>query len=64
MEEQIQDLEEGLNRQLQQLTEQIRTAEANLMTLKEGYLKVLGAIELLEVVKKKQDEQNLALAEV
>jgi hypothetical protein len=51
----IRDLEAGLKQQLSDLAEQIRTAEANLLLTKEGYLKVSGALEIIEILKKEED---------
>lgn len=51
----ISDLEAGLKQQLADLTEQIRTTEANLLLAKEGYLKVSGALEIIEILKKEED---------
>lgn len=50
----VEKLEQGLNNQLATLTQQIRTAENDLLTLKEGYLKVSGALEILEIIKKEE----------
>jgi len=47
----IEELEEGLKAQLAQLTSDIRTAESSLMATKEGYLKVQGALEILDILK-------------
>jgi exopolysaccharide biosynthesis protein len=52
MNEKIQELEEGLKAQLASLTSEIRNAESALMTTKEGYLKVQGALEILDILKK------------
>ena len=54
----IQNLEVGLKKQLAELTEEIRTTETNLMTAKEGYLKVSGALEILDILKKEEAEQE------
>jgi hypothetical protein len=54
----IQNLEAGLKKQLSELAEEIRTMEANLITTKEGYLKVLGALEILDVLKKEEVAQE------
>lgn len=48
----IEDLESGLKAQLASLTNNIRTAEAALISTKEGYLKVQGALEIIEIIKK------------
>jgi hypothetical protein len=54
----IETLEKGLSDQLFDLTGKIRSAEAELMSLKEGYLKVQGAIEILDVLKKQISEEK------
>lgn len=56
METIINDLEKGLSDQLASLTEEIRRGEELLMRNKEGYLKVKGALELLQVIKQRQSE--------
>jgi len=50
----IQNLEAGLKKQLADLAEQIRTAETTLIATKEGYLKVSGALEILDILKKEE----------
>ena len=56
MEAKINDLESGLKKQLESLTEQIRSGESNLLILKEGYLKVQGALEVIEILKKEKED--------
>jgi len=56
MEAKINELEDGLKKQLESLTEQIRSGESNLMLLKEGYLKVQGALEVIEILKKEKED--------
>jgi hypothetical protein len=56
----IQNLETSLKKQLTELAEEIRTMETNLMTAKEGYLKVSGALEILDVLKKEEAEEERA----
>jgi len=51
----ISELELGLNAQLKALADDIRATEEKLMRNKEGYLKVQGALEILTVVKDRQD---------
>lgn len=51
----ISELELGLNAQLKALADDIRATEEKLMRSKEGYLKVQGALEILTVVKDRQD---------
>jgi hypothetical protein len=53
----ITELEASLKQQLSELTSQIRNAEADLLTKKEGYLKVSGALEILEILKKEQEAE-------
>jgi hypothetical protein len=61
MESSIFDLETGLKKQLSELTEDIRTIETSLMISKEAYLKVQGALEILDVLRKKIKEDDAAL---
>ena len=65
METTISEMETGLKAQLASLTDQIRTSKTSLMTLKEGYLKVQGALEVLDILRKKleeaEEESNEAL---
>lgn len=51
----IKELEAGLKQQLTDLTDQIRNGEADLLLKKEGYLKVSGALEVLEILKKEEE---------
>lgn len=51
----IKELEAGLKQQLSDLTDQIRNGEADLLLKKEGYLKVSGALEVLEILKKEEE---------
>jgi len=53
----ITELEASLKQQLLDLTSQIRNGEADLLTKKEGYLKVSGALEILEILKKEQEAE-------
>ena len=53
----ITELESSLKQQLSELTSQIRNGEADLLTKKEGYLKVSGALEILEILKKEQEAE-------
>lgn len=55
MEAKINDLESGLKKQLETLAESIRSGESNLLILKEGYLKVQGALEVIEILKKEKE---------
>ncbi len=64
MESVIQNLETGLKDQLKSLGEQIKVAEESLIRTKEGYLKVQGALEIMEILKKEMSEQEVkALSE-
>ena len=47
------ELEVGLRDQLEALAKDIRQAESALITTKEGYLKVQGALEILAILKSK-----------
>lgn len=60
MEKIISELEPGLRDQLAKLADDIRTMETSLLTTKEGYLKVQGALELLDIIKKKDEEETHA----
>ena len=51
--EAIQELEQGLRNQMDALANDIRQAESALITTKEGYLKVQGALEILAILKSK-----------
>lgn len=63
MESVVSNIEASLNEQLRSLTDQIRLAEENLIHTKEGYLKVKGALEILEIIKKQvQEKEAEALA--
>ena len=57
----IVELENGLKAQLSSLATDIRNAENALISTKEGYLKVQGALEILDILKKRvEDDQNKA----
>jgi hypothetical protein len=51
--EAIQELEQGLRNQMDALAKDIRQAESALISTKEGYLKVQGALEILAILKSK-----------
>lgn len=55
--ENVLELEKGLQEQIKSLTSEIRTAEANLISSKEGYLKVQGALEVLNILKQQLEEK-------
>ena len=54
----IKELEAGLKQQLSDLSSQIRNGEAELLAKKEGYLKVSGALEVIELLRKEEDAQE------
>jgi hypothetical protein len=54
----IADLEAGLKAQLASLANNIRSAESSLISTKEGYLKVQGALEIIDIIKKQLDTDN------
>jgi hypothetical protein len=62
----IVELENGLKAQLSSLATDIRSAESSLISTKEGYLKVQGALEILDILRKKVEDDEakelLALA--
>lgn len=62
----LEDLERGLKAQLTSLASDIRSAESSLITTKEGYLKVQGALEIIDIIKKQldapDDQDNLDVA--
>jgi hypothetical protein len=51
----IEDLESGLKAQLESLADSIRSSESALIATKEGYLKVQGALEIIDIIKKQID---------
>ena len=54
----IQDLEANLKKQLADLTNQIRTTETALLETKELYLKVAGALEVIDLLKVQEPEET------
>lgn len=56
----ITELERGLRAQQESLAKDIRAAESSLITTKEGYLKVQGALEILDILKKKIEQDDAA----
>lgn len=56
--ESITELETGLRAQQDSLAKDIRAAESALITTKEGYLKVQGALEILDILKKKLEQDD------
>ena len=57
----IQDLEEQIQVQSDELATQIRSTEDSLMRLKEQFLKVQGAREMLSIVKQKSSVESDAI---
>jgi hypothetical protein len=60
METIIIDLEKSLKDQLTSLADQIKLTEDSLIRTKEGYLKVQGALEIIDIIKEqiKQKEEK------
>lgn len=58
--ESIIELETGLRAQQDSLAKDIRAAESALISTKEGYLKVQGALEILDILKKKLEQDDAA----
>ena len=56
--EAIANLETGLKTQLEALAMDIRSSETALMSLKEGYLKVQGALEIIAIIKQNFASEN------
>lgn len=56
--EAIAQLESGLKAQLDSLAKDIRSSEAALMSLKEGYLKVQGALEIIGIIKQNTSTED------
>jgi len=54
----VKKLEAGLKQQLSDLSSQIRSGEDDLLAKKEGYLKVSGALEVIELLRKEEDAQE------
>jgi hypothetical protein len=52
----LDDLQKGLQEQLADLAKQIRSQEEQAILTKEGYLKVVGALEIISVIQTKQQE--------
>lgn len=48
----VEQIEQKLQAQLSDLNTKIKVMEADLITLKEGFLKVQGALEIIDVLKK------------
>jgi high-affinity K+ transport system ATPase subunit B len=58
MTELISDFEEKLKVQLADLATQIKSQESQILVLKEGYLKVQGALELIDAIKKGMEDRK------
>lgn len=58
----VQKLETDLKQQLASLADQIRSSESELIAKKEGYLKVAGALEVLEILNKEQKADEASAA--
>ena len=54
----ITELKSQLDSQQADLVQKIRNAESEILSLKESYLKVAGALEVLEVIKNKDDSET------
>jgi hypothetical protein len=54
----LEDLEKGLTIQLSNLANEIRASEEALLRSKEGYLKIQGALEILDIASKRLSEQE------
>ena len=54
----IKELEVSLKQQLSDLADQIRNEEDALLLKKEGYLKVSGALEILEILTKEAEAKE------
>lgn len=64
--ETLEKMEASLRSQLSSLAEEIRAAESSLISTKEGYLKVQGALEIIDILKKEfapsSSEENVDVA--
>jgi hypothetical protein len=56
MKELLAGFEDNLKEQLKDLATKIKSQESQLLVLKEGYLKVQGALELLDAINSKLAE--------
>jgi len=56
--ESIAELAKGLVAQQESLASDIRTTETALLSIKEGYLKVQGALEILAILKTKVTKES------
>ena len=53
----LESIEADLKKQLSDLANQIRATESTLLLAKEGYLKVSGALEVIEILKQSEKEE-------
>ena len=53
----LASIEADLKKQLSDLANQIRATESALLLAKEGYLKVTGALEVIEILKQSEKEE-------
>jgi hypothetical protein len=51
----IDNIKESLEKQREELTNEIRSLENDILIAKEKYLKVQGALEILEIVQDNKD---------
>lgn len=56
----LESIEADLKKQLSDLANQIRATESSLLLVKEGYLKVSGALEVIEILKQSEKEEEEA----
>jgi exopolysaccharide biosynthesis protein len=60
----LESIEADLKKQLVDLANQIRATESSLLLTKEGYLKVSGALEVIEILKQSEKEEAVLLDSV
>lgn len=60
----LESIEADLKKQLADLANQIRATESALLLTKEGYLKVSGALEVIEILKQSEKEEVVLLDSV
>jgi len=60
----LKSIEADLKKQLADLANQIRATESALLLTKEGYLKVSGALEVIEILKQAEKEEAVLLDSV
>jgi exopolysaccharide biosynthesis protein len=60
----LESIEADLKKQLADLANQIRATESALLLTKEGYLKVSGALEVIEILKQAEKEEAVLLDSV